>query len=163
MTNRFHITFNPLYEESMIRFKKQYKIRFFKKLNGDQPGWSIPVEFKDQINELIKGSVKDVEQNIQVAKLDQETPQVVKLDDETPQVAKLFKDQETQVTKLEPETRVIKLFKDQGTQCDWDEVVSNVVVASDHDVLVNDRIYKNDIADEVKEFFKTFLQKDFKI
>lgn len=155
-TNRFHIQFNPLFEESMIRFKKQYKIRFFKKLNGDQPGWSIPVEYKDQIDEILKEFVKEDEHK------DQETHVNVK--DQETQMNELYKDEGTQtctdqetqtiVNYKDQEIQTIVNYKDQETQCDWDEVVSNVIETSDRDV---DRIYKNDIADEVKDFFKTFL------
>lgn len=163
-TNRFHIQFNPLFEESMIRFKKQYKIRFFKKLNGDQPGWSIPVEYKDQINEILKEFVKK-NQETHVNVKETQVNEVLKdvylkcVKDQETQVNELYKDEGTQ-TCTDQETQTIVNYKDQETQCDWDDVVSNVIETSDNDVH---RIYKNDIADEVKDFFKTFLQKDLKI
>lgn len=97
--NRFHIPFDPKYEEGMARFKKQYRIRFFKKLDGGQPGWSVPLEYKDHVREMLQDNKKD---------------------------------QATQCDMLLPPTPPV----DPGKQ----------------------RIYKNDIPDEVKSFFKTFLE-----
>lgn len=120
MTNRFHIPFDPLFEESMSRLKKQYRIRFFKKLNGNKPGWSIPIEYKEQINKLLHDVGSKVEQ----------AP---------------AKDEGTPKKKSDQETQAIVTYKDQAIQCDVD-------------LIPTERRYKNDIADEVKDFFKTFLQ-----
>jgi hypothetical protein len=61
VVQRFHIPFDDRLSELITKHKKEFRIRYFKKLNGDNPGWSIPIEFKSQFEFLsLKESKNDV-------------------------------------------------------------------------------------------------------
>lgn len=104
-SNRFHIPFDPKFEDGMTRFKKQYRIRFFKKLDGGQPGWSVPVEYRDHIQDILQ--------------------------------------EPCSITR-----------RDQATQCD----LLSYSHPHPEGLEKKKRRYKNDVADEVRSFFNTFLQ-----
>jgi hypothetical protein len=76
MKNRFHIKYVDVYEKIMNENKKKYNIRFFKKLDGDSPGWSIPNEFRTEIDALLNHNSTDkklkifVEKSTQVSEKD---------------------------------------------------------------------------------------------
>lgn len=49
--NRFHVKYDSSLEHRMNLYKKKCSIRFFKNLDGQGPGWSIPCIYKNLVFE----------------------------------------------------------------------------------------------------------------
>lgn len=106
MKNRFHIKYVDAYEKVMNENKKKFHIRFFKKLDGDSPGWSIPNEYRSELESL--------------------------LDDKK--------------CVADDSKKRFKIFVEKSTQ------------VSEKDFQMDKRIYENDVAKEVYQYFKQYIK-----
>lgn len=131
---RYHVPFAKEIEDIMTSHKQKYQIRFFKRLGGSGPGWSIPTRYQSEIDGLI-GISNDM------------TPCVLEGGD-TSRVMISTEDKGVQVDESD-------LIEEATTG--KDEEGGGGGQTNKSPIGLTRREYVHDVPPEVVEFFRTFL------